>query len=179
MWGHRFVACARLAGFALRRSTWRPLQSRTLADFWNRYYYYFKELLVDFFFYPTFFRVFKKRPRLRTFCATFMAAGVGNAIYHFVRNVDFVWSLGPVQAIEGFGSYAFYCTLLALGIAISQLRADARADQNTGGVVRSLWSFACVWGFVVCLHVFGGIDDRSVSFTDRWFFMLHQFGVRS
>ncbi len=54
IWGHKVIAVARLAGFRLPRNTWRPLESRTLAEFWNRYYYYFKELLVEFFFFPTF-----------------------------------------------------------------------------------------------------------------------------
>ena len=49
IWGHTIVAVARLAGFRLPRNTWRPLQSRSLAEFWNRYYYYFKELMVEFF----------------------------------------------------------------------------------------------------------------------------------
>ncbi|HET6335158.1 MAG TPA: hypothetical protein VFG30_18165 [Polyangiales bacterium] len=175
VWGHRIVACARLAGFHLRRNTWRPLESRTLADFWNRYYYYFKELLLDFFFYPTFFRVFKKHPRLRTFFATFMAAGVGNAIYHFLRDVDQVFSLGPVLALQGYGSYAFYCLMLASGIAISQVRTGNAPRSNTLGA--RAWSFLCVWGFVVVIHVFGGVEDRTLGFMTRASFTLHQFGL--
>jgi hypothetical protein len=175
VWGHRVVAVARLAGFHLRRNTWRPLESRSLADFWNRYYYYFKELLLDFFFYPTFFRAFKKHPRLRTFCATFMAAGVGNAIYHFVRDIDRVFSLGPVAALQGYGSYAFYCLLLASGIAISQVRTGSAPRSNA--LHSRVWAFACVWGFVICIHVFGGIEDRTLGFGTRASFTLHQFGL--
>ncbi|HKU42150.1 MAG TPA: hypothetical protein VJR89_28520, partial [Polyangiales bacterium] len=182
VWGHRVVACARLAGWKLRRNTWRPLASRSLADFWNRYYFYFKELLLDFFFYPTFFRLFKKHARLRTFCATFMAAGVGNALYHFVRDSDRVLSLGPAQALQGFGSYAFYCFALASGIALSQLRTDARSArrQEQSGFFAAIsfaWSFACVWGTVCCLHVFGGVEDRTIPFGARFAFLLHQLGV--
>lgn len=175
VWGHRIVACARLAGFHLRRNTWRPLESRTLADFWNRYYYYFKELLLDFFFYPTFFRAFKKSPRLRTFCATFMAAGVGNAIYHFVRDIDQVFSLGPAIALQGYGSYVFYCLTLASGIAFSQLRTGNAPRANT--LRARVGGFLTVWGFVVVLHVFGGIEDRTLGFTPRVAFTLHQLGL--
>jgi len=49
-----------MAGFATLRNTYRPLESRSIAEFWNRYYYYFKEMLISFFFYPTFFR--KEQP---------------------------------------------------------------------------------------------------------------------
>ena len=78
IWGHTVIACCRMAGFRALRNTYRPLEARTVAEFWNRYYYYFKELLADFFFYPTFFRWFKGHKRVRLAAATFMAAGFGN-----------------------------------------------------------------------------------------------------
>jgi hypothetical protein len=176
-WGHQIVACARLAGFKLRRNTWRPLESRSMADFWNRYYYYFKELLLDFFFYPAFFRFFKKAPRLRLFFATFMAAGVGNALYHFFRDVDLLFSMGPRAALLGFDSYVFYCVVLALSIAISQLRSGPDSAPKKNGVLPRAWSFACVWSVVLCLHVFGGIESRTYSLQQRLSFMAHQLGV--
>jgi hypothetical protein len=37
--GHIIIATARLAGFRLLRNTYRPLSSRTIAEFWNRYVY--------------------------------------------------------------------------------------------------------------------------------------------
>ena len=175
-WGHRCVAAARLAGFKLRRNTVRPLAARSLADFWNRYYFYFKELLVDFFFYPTFMRCFKRRPRLRVFFATFVAAGVGNALFHFVRDIDLLFSLGPRAALSGFGSYVFYCTLLALGIGISQVRSgDVRTADPS--LVERAFNALCVWGFIVCLHPFGGIESRTFTWTERLSFMAHQLGV--
>lgn len=35
IWGGQYVAVARFAGFRLPRNTWRPLEARTLVDFWN------------------------------------------------------------------------------------------------------------------------------------------------
>ncbi len=87
IWGHIIIATCRMAGFKALRNTWSPLQSKTIAEFWNRYYYYFKELLVEFFFYPTFLRFFKTKPRLRMFMATMAAAGLGNMLYHFFRDI--------------------------------------------------------------------------------------------
>ena len=40
------------------RNAHAPLSSRTIAEYWNRYYYDFKELLADMFFYPNFHPVF-------------------------------------------------------------------------------------------------------------------------
>jgi len=174
--GHKIVAVARLAGFRLPRNTWRPLEARTLADFWNRYYYYFKELLVEFFFYPTFMRVLRKHPRLRVFFATFMAAGVGNAIYHYLRDIDMATSMGWEQASVSYISYLFYCTVLATGIGISQARISAgrRPPDTATGIV---WSVLCVWFFHTCLQVFNH-ETRDFPFTDRLLFLLSLFGVQ-
>ena len=177
-WGHQVVACARLAGWRLRRNSWRPLRSRSLADFWNRYYYYFKELLVDFFFYPTFLRCWKRSPRLRVFFATFVAAGVGNALYHFVRDIDLLFTMGVPAALEGFESYLVYCFVLALGIGISQLRRESPEAPHTHGRLRQVWAASCVWAFVACIHVFGGIEARTHSLSERAAFMAHQLGIQ-
>src|SRR5579864_6711728 len=86
IFGGPIVAVARLAGYRLLRNTYRPLSATTLVEFWNRYYFYYKELLVEVFFFPTFFRCFQTHKRLRIFFATFMAATVGNFIFHFMRD---------------------------------------------------------------------------------------------
>ncbi|MBI1889912.1 MAG: hypothetical protein HYS18_04645 [Burkholderiales bacterium] len=174
IWGHKIIAVARLAGFRLRRNTWRPLEARTLADFWNRYYYYFKELLVEFFFFPTFLKVFRKHPRLRVFFATFMAAGVGNALYHFINDIKYVATMGLGQAIESYASYLFYCAVLAIGIGISQLRINA-GRKPSPTFMGSLWSVLCVWTFFVLLHVFGD-ETRTFPFADRCAFFASLFG---
>jgi hypothetical protein len=82
-----------------------------------------------------------------------------------------------VVAIAGYGSYLFYCLLLASGIAISQVRIGTAPRSNALGA--RVWSFACVWGFVVCIHVFGAIEDRTLGFATRASFTLHQFGLGS
>ena len=78
----KIISVCRMAGFNALRNSYRPLSSRTLADFFNRFYYYFKELLVDMFFYPTFLRYWKRRKRLRLVFATFAAVAFGNSYFH-------------------------------------------------------------------------------------------------
>jgi hypothetical protein len=175
IWGSQTVAVARLAGFRLPRNTWRPLESRTLIEFWNRYYYYFKELLVEFFFMPTFLRMFRNHPRLRLFFSTFMAAGVGNAVFHFLRDISVVATMGLWNAIETYTSYMFYSVVLATGIGISQLRTGAgwKPSPTFLGRVRS---FLCVWTFVVCLNVFGD-ETRVYTLGQRLSFMASLIGV--
>lgn len=175
IWAHLFVGIARLAGYRLPRGCWRPLESRTLMDYFNRFHYYFKELLVDFFFVPTFFRVFRRHPRLRMFFATFMAAGVGNALWHFVRDIDLLAVAGPAAALESYASYAFYCLVLATGVGLSQVRANLGIRPPAGPLGR-LRSFLFVWSFVVCMHVFSD-GSRSHSLGERFSFLAHLFGA--
>lgn len=124
--GHVVIACCRMAGFHALRNTYRPLESRTVADFWNRYYYYFKELLVTFFFFPVFTRYFKRHGRVRMLAATMAAATLGNMAYHFLRDYRYVAQMGLWRALTGFQVYGFYATVLGLGIGISQLRGQGK-----------------------------------------------------
>jgi len=153
IWGHTFIATCRMAGFRALRNTYAPLSSRTIAEYWNRYYFYFKELLVDMFFYPTFVRCFKKSPRLRLFFATFVAASVGNTLFHLTKALHSAVSFGIFNTIRGFQPYFFYSVLLALGIGLSQLR-HRRPPQPRGWFRDRIVAPACVLGFYCFVHVF-------------------------
>jgi hypothetical protein len=151
--GHEYIAICRMAGFLALRNTYRPLASRTIAEFWGRYFYYLKEMLVDFFFYPTFFRYFKSLPRLRLFAATFAAVCLGNAFLHFVSGYIYdVRQLGLWDGLQNFQSYLFlYCAPLAVGVFISQIR---NAQPKTGWFRGRLVPAFCVLGFFCLLYVF-------------------------
>jgi len=176
VWGHTYVACCRMAGFRALRNTYRPLQAKTIAEFWNRYYFYFKELMVDFFFYPTFFRYFKGHRRLRIAAATFMAAGFGNLFFHFLRDIRYVAELGLRKALIGYHVYAFYCLVLSTGIAASQLRKKPHRGKRYRFWAGVSPTFG-VLAFYCLLQVF---DDtgRTHPITAHFTFLLHLFGVR-
>jgi hypothetical protein len=120
--GNLAVACCRMAGFRALRFTHKPLEAGSIAEFWNRYVYYFKELLVEFFFYPAYLRYFRESPRLRLIAATFAAACFGNLLTHFLWQLEYVADFGLWRALQTYQCYAFYCFALASGIVISQLR---------------------------------------------------------
>jgi hypothetical protein len=122
LFGHTIIAICRMCGYRALRNTYKPLYSTNIAEFWNRYYYYFKELLVEFFFYPAYFRYFKTMPRLRLFFATFAAAGIGNIIYHFFYILPGIRFSGLFNAIKLFHVYICYGVILGVAIGLSQLR---------------------------------------------------------
>jgi D-alanyl-lipoteichoic acid acyltransferase DltB (MBOAT superfamily) len=172
--GHIIIAIARFAGFRLLRNTYRPLTSRTLAEFWNRYYFYFKELLVEFYYYPTFFQCFKKRKNLRLLFATFMAAGVGNAFYHFVRDIHYVQSMGLLNALIGYQTYIFYCLILSLSIGVSQLRP--RRDLSKMSPFRRLVLAPVGVASFFCILLIFSYAGRQYSLAQHFLFLFHLFG---
>lgn len=174
--GHRTVAACRVAGFLALRNTYRPLQSRSIAEFWNRYYYYFKELLVDCFFYPTFMRYFKGYRRLRLFAATFAAACIGNSFYHFFRDLDYIQNGGAWKALVGFDSYIFYSAVLAAGIGISQIRE--RRIENPGWIRAHLVTPFCVISFFCILSIFDYTNKRY-PLQQCFQFLAHLLNVKS
>jgi hypothetical protein len=174
IWSGPIVASARLAGYRLLRNTYRPLSSTTLVDFWNRYYFYYKELLVEMFFIPTFVRCFKTHKRLRLFFATIMAATVGNFIFHFVRDIGFYTrNFGFIKQLESYQGAAFYCVVLGVGIGLSQMRIH-RKRIHRGWMRRQLIPSINVLGFYCILQIFA---VGTFSLMNRFSFLCHIFGV--
>lgn len=120
--GHLVISTCRMCGFGVLRNTYKPLASVTIAEFWGRYNYYFKELLVEFFFYPTYFRYFRQSPKWRIFFATISAATFGNIIFHSMILPVTILSEGLNKTLTGFVPFMFYAIILGLAIAFSQLR---------------------------------------------------------
>ena len=177
-WGGMIVSCARMAGFRLLRNTYNPLAATTIAEFWNRYYFYYKELLVDHIFFPVFFRCFRKYRRLRVFFATFIAACVGNLLFHFMRDIHFIVDMGFARALIGEESHAFYTLVLALGIALSQMRPRRVATPATSNWLRGhLLPGIRVAAFFCLLHVFDAPLDRIHTIGQHGRFLLHLFGL--
>lgn len=176
--GAVIVAICRMAGFNALRATYKPLYSRTFLDYWNRYAFYFKEIMVDHFFYPTFFRYFKRHPRLRLFFATLAAATFGNCILHLLFNVERVMQVGPWKALTSFTSYVFYAVVLGVAVGVSQLRSERhRVLLQAGWFRREVLCRINVLGFSSLLWIFGSWR-LEYSLGDYFKFLLSLFGVR-
>lgn len=170
--GHSFIATARMAGFDAFRNTYRPLSSTSIAEFYNRIYYYFKELLATFFFYPTFLRYFKPYPRLRLAVATVMAAGVGNFLYHFLQNGGNILRRGLWGGFVAFQPYAVYALVLGVAIAGSLLRSKGRRAEH-----RSRWRKGLAVATVLLFYCLLGVFDTPTLFTHESPRTVSQYGA--
>jgi len=175
IWGNSVVACCRMTGFRAFRNTYRPFRARTIAEFWNRYYYYFKELLVEFFFYPAFARYFKGHRRVRIFFATLCAATLGNMVFHFIRDIHYVAELGLGQALIGFDVYGFQCLALGIAIGISQLRGKKRSAHGPW-LRETAIPTAGMLGFYCLLHIFNYFG-RTSPIQEHFRLLLSLFGI--
>lgn len=177
--GHAIIAVLRLFGFNVFRNTYKPLLAESIIEFWNRYYYYFKELLVNFFFLPTFAQLGRKLrnwPTVRLGAAVFAAAFVGNIYYHLI---DFERAMVDAQVLEVLyaqRSRMFYCFLLAFGIFVSMLRQQRRGGRTlASGKANRILRIAGVWTFFSLIFIW---NVRSgASFTDRANFFFGLFGI--
>ncbi len=176
IFGHIIIATCRMAGFNALRNTYNPLGARSIAEFWNRYYYYFKELLVDMFFYPAFLRYFKKQPRLRVFFATMSAAFLGNCIYHYLSESGRILHVGPFQVLLDIQFYIIYAFVLAFAIGVSQLLNKGKPRDGNGlksriGAPMVVSSFYCLLS--ILLHH----QEVEITFLDRINFSLSLLGI--
>lgn len=177
--GHMVIGCLRLFGFNVFRNTYKPLLAQSVVDFWNRFYYYFKELLVEFFFFPTYVSAFKAYPRLRIFAAVMASAFLGNVYYHTLRDVEELVTVGFAGAWALVGPRAFYAFLLGLGIFVSMIREKERrgaAAPLASSRLLSLRHIAGVWLFYAVIQIWN-VRPAELTFTQRTAFFLSLFGI--
>lgn len=194
VFGHVVIGSLRLVGFNVFRNTYKPLLSESVVDFFNRYYFYFKELLVEFFFYPVYLRLRSTPPRLRLFVAIFAAAFLGNVYYHVLaHHSEGVIALEVARLWEVWAPELVYGFLLAFGIWVSMMRQEKkrRAGASATLLVR-LRQIAGVWTFYGIIRIWGVPPEGSsydevihvwttlppgVDLMGRFDFFLSLFGL--
>ena len=176
--GHMIIGTLRLFGFNVFRNTYKPLLSESVLEFWNRYYYYFKELMANFFFLPTFTQLgsrLRNWPRLRLFAAVFAAAGVGNMYYHLLQMETFLAQGYVFDAVYTLRSRFFYCFLLAIGIYVSMRRQQGRGSKPlAAGHLARIGRILGVWTFFALIFIWN--VKSTAPFLARVEFFLSLFG---
>ncbi|MBF0270642.1 MAG: hypothetical protein HQL98_01015 [Magnetococcales bacterium] len=174
--GHLIIGCLRLFGFNLFRNTYKPLLAKTLIDFWNRYYFYFKELLVDFFFFPVYLSYFKQHPKWRIFAATMASAFFGNLYYHILQHFDRLIINGEILSFARFTSYVFYTFILGIAIFVSILREQNQRGKHSAPCTTlvTIRKVAGVWIFFAILRIW---DRTDSSFVEDTTFFLGLLGL--
>jgi hypothetical protein len=178
--GHVWIGALRLFGFNVFRNIYRPLLAESIVDFWNRYTYYFKELLVEFFFFPTYVRYFRQWPKLRILAAVFAAAFVGNMYHHLLQETKAVIAGELTKIWVRLNPRLVYCFFLVLGIYFSmlrqqKLRGKAEPAESGAATLGKLRKIAGVWTFYSIIRIWDLRGRATVS--KRISFFLSLFGL--
>ena len=181
--GHLWIGLLRLAGFNVFRNTYKPLLAESIVDFWNRFQYYFKELLTEFFFFPTYLRYFRSSPNLRMFVAVFMAVFVGNMYYHFLMKTNDLLAMDVANIWHLLSPRLVYCFFLTMGIYFSLLHQQKRRGTLMRSGVspmmvrfRQLQRIVVVWTFYSMIHIWN-LSSKHIEFQARSEFFLSLFGL--
>jgi hypothetical protein len=178
--GHGMIGLLRLFGFNVFRNTYKPLLAETIIDFWSRFYYYFKELMFEIFFFPTYLRHFRAFPKLRIFAAVFAAAFVGNTYYHIIQAKNALVGERFESLEHLVGPRLVYCFFLALGIYVSMLRQQGHGEkrETAPGGLENLVRFrriAGVWTFFALIQLWTVRSNLSLGERAGFFFSLLGF----
>lgn len=175
--GHIIIGCLRLMGFNVFRNTYKPLLSESVLEFWNRFNFYFKELMVEFFFYPVFLRCSRVSAGLRLFLAVFAAACIGNMYFHMLLDPRLILTGDLVRIWEEWGARLVYCVCLATGVWVSMMQQQKRRRLNESHIwyIR-LRRIAAVCLFFAVINIW---DTRApgAAMSDRALFCLKLLGI--
>lgn len=170
------ISIARFTGFKFYRNTYRPLDSNSFHDFFNRVFFYYNEILINFFFYPiwAFFRGKIVHKKFRLFSATFLTVFVGGAVVHFVRNFPAVVRLDLGALGLMFLSRFPYFFLLGLFAGLS-VAFESRRKVARYKVLQYFRVFLYFCLYSICLvgqanYRYGDIQSQAKLF-------LRLFGV--
>lgn len=117
---HFKVGIWRICGYRMDPYIHRPWASTNMVVLWTRFTYHYREFLVRAFYYPVFFRFFKKRRYLRVFVATMAAAGMGNMVWGHVTEGLFYRGLEFDNILAVLRTWPYFL-LLGLGISFSAM----------------------------------------------------------
>lgn len=180
MWtGVTAVATMRLAGFHVFRNTYRLLESKTFSEFFERYQYFYKDLVFTVSFWPIFVRLRSLGLKWRVALSLFFAVG----IYNTYLNLTYRWSKtafldfnGAAQKILTFSlNYLIYATMLAALIYPSMLRAVMGRETATTPI---WWRVAKIFG-IVCAFAAIRTFERSIpgEYLVNWRMFFGLFGL--
>jgi hypothetical protein len=139
LWGgivHFKVGLWRVCGYRTDPYFDRPWMATNLVAFWARFTFHYREFLARAFYYPVFFRCFRRARRLRILAATLAATTVGNLIWGHVTERLYYRGLELRHALAALRTWPYFL-LLGLGITATELfllrrRQHARRPWTPG-----------------------------------------------
>ena len=175
---HFKVGIWRICGYRIAPYYHRPWTATNLVVLWPRFAFHFREFLIRGFYYPVFFRFFRKRPQLRVLAAT-MAAAAGNLLFHVVQRL-YAKEASPENVWHVVGMWPYF-VLLGAGIGLTQIWLMRKKRTRRAWTLdrRVFNDIACAYAtvqFFALIHIFARPVPAS-SVADLWRLFLIGFGI--
>lgn len=120
LWAIKFnipVVSLRLFGFYVPRGMYKPLYAKSIPDYFGRRYYYYKELIFDFFVFPLILRFRSIRSRqVRTFLAISIGVSFGTIITHAMASTAELYNIGAWEYLVR--NTPFYLRCIGFGLLL-------------------------------------------------------------
>ncbi|OIO56188.1 MAG: hypothetical protein COX57_06450 [Alphaproteobacteria bacterium CG_4_10_14_0_2_um_filter_63_37] len=179
--GHFKVGLWRICGYDVAPSFDKPWLATNLVSFWGRFTYHYREFLVRAFYYPVFFKYFRKHRKTRIVVATMASAGLGNLVWGHVVEITYYRGMEweAIRYVLGHWPYYF---LLGLGISLTELyllkfkRRRKPWSRDVWLVTDVLAAYATVQFFAL-IHIFNRVAGGSTLWDQTQLFLL-AFGIR-
>lgn len=166
LWGgvvHFKVGVWNVCGYKCDPYFDKPWLSTNMVTLWSRFTFHYREFLVRAFYYPAFFRFFKKNRTLRIVFATMAAACFGNLVWGHMSESVFYRGFEFINLVDMIPSWPYF-VLLGLGISVSELWL---LRKNRGS--RKPWTLdRHIWKDVVAAYI-----------TLQFYGMIHVFFYRA
>ncbi|MBT5868666.1 MAG: hypothetical protein HOH38_07505 [Nitrospinaceae bacterium] len=161
-WGgvmHFKVGLWRVCGYKIDPYFNYPWLSTNLVTLWARFTFHYREFLVRAFYYPIFFKYFKRHTHLRIFTATMAAACFGNLVWGHMTEATFYYGLEFNNIYESLQQWPYF-VLLGLGITLCEFWLLHKKKS-----ARKVWTFDKDIGW----------DFLSAYATLQYYALIHIF----
>jgi hypothetical protein len=177
---HFKVGIWRICGYRMDPYIRRPWASTNLVTLWSRFAFHYREFLVRAFYYPVFFRCFKRHKALRVFVATMAAAAMGNLIWGHVTERLFYRGLELENLLYALGTWPYF-VLLGVGIGLTQVyllkrKRTRRPWTLDRWLAMDVLCAYCTLQFFALIHIFARPVAQS-SPSDLFALFVRAFGV--
>jgi hypothetical protein len=183
LWGgvvHFKVGVWRVCGYRVDPYFDRPWMATNLVSFWPRFTFHYREFLVRAFYYPVFFRFFRKHPRTRIVVATVASVGLANLVWGHMTEEMFYHGM----RFENFGDVLRtwpYFMMLAAGISVTELyllkkKSRRRPWTMDVRILLDVLAAYCTLQFFALIHIFAKPCGSAPAWND-WRLFLRAFGI--
>ncbi len=176
VFGHVVISLARFFGLNAPRNTQNPLAAVSILDFFSRYNYYYKEFLLNVFYYPLFFRFHKLKLKIRILISTTLSIGLGNYLFLSIMTLSSRPSSNILANAQSTLPLLVYCAVLTIFITYSQilsLRNNPKAQKSS--IPKRLFKLSYILLFYALLRVFDHYFLGDIKGNWGFFLMLWGF----